>query len=103
LDGGTLSCDAAPSQPRFVNLQVRLPTLFPRDVWLNRSLSFRRVSLPFFFEPSFTAQVAPLPAANRILKKEGRPVGQYRPTQYGDFLLGKVGANFVQGGKKEKY
>lgn len=64
-------------------------------------------SIPFFFEPNFDAVVAPLAAAHRIqdelpgehhlnkrqLKKT------YVPTQYGEFLLRKIGGNFANGGK----
>ena len=60
-----------------------------------------RVSVPVFFEPAFDAEVAPLPAAERLLKREGRPVKPYPSTLYGEHLLRKVGSNFV--GEKKKY
>lgn len=60
--------------------------------------------IPFFFEPNFTANVTPLPAAERILKqkeKQTPPVKKYDPVVYGNFLLGKVSNNFAGG--KGKY
>lgn len=61
-----------------------------------------RVSVPVFFEPAFDAEVAPLPAAERMLKKEGRPIDSRSAQTYGSFLLGKVSSNSVDE-KKEKY
>ncbi|TRM60666.1 Clavaminate synthase-like protein [Schizophyllum amplum] len=57
-----------------------------------------RVSIPFFFEPNFTAHVRPLNAALRI-QKSGKDHGggtgtDKKPVVYGDFLLAKVGNNF---------
>ncbi|KAA1470004.1 Clavaminate synthase-like protein [Dentipellis sp. KUC8613] len=72
-----------------------------------------RVSIPFFFEPNFTANIAPLPAALRIQdgltataadvrrRAEGKPKKVYKPTVYGDFLKHKVGSNFAT--RKGKY
>ena len=64
--------------------------------------------IPFFFEPNFTAHVQPLAAALRLQEHEtANETGQelklnkYQPVVYGNFLLGKVGNNFVQG--KGKY
>ncbi|KZV70198.1 Clavaminate synthase-like protein [Peniophora sp. CONT] len=65
-----------------------------------------RVSIPFFYEPNFTALVAPLPAALRIQDEaqighgdktndQVWPGKKYEPTVYGDFLMRKVDANFV--------
>jgi isopenicillin N synthase-like dioxygenase len=66
--------------------------------------------IPFFFEPNFDAEVAPLEAARRIQEDLGRttkgnPTSQqirkkYEPTIYGDFLLTKVRNNFAIGGGK---
>ena len=63
------------------------------------------VSIPFFYEPNFTALVAPLPAALRIQEDMSQssskiydrvwPQKKYEPTVYGDFLMRKVDANFV--------
>ncbi|KAL1679087.1 hypothetical protein EV122DRAFT_263969 [Schizophyllum commune] len=57
-----------------------------------------RVSIPFFFEPNFTAHVRPLDAALRIQqsgKDQGGGTGtDKKPVVYGDFLLGKVTNNF---------
>ncbi|KAJ8080588.1 hypothetical protein AAF712_003034 [Marasmius tenuissimus] len=61
-----------------------------------------RVSIPFFFEPNFTAEVKPLAAAKRI--KEAQNIDSektYKPVVYGDFLLSKVTNNFADG--KGKY
>jgi len=68
-----------------------------------------RISIPFFFEPNFTALVEPLPAALRLrgddtTVTEGKgvvPGKKYRAVVYGDFLLKKVGNNFATG--KGKY
>ncbi|KAI0269838.1 Clavaminate synthase-like protein [Gloeopeniophorella convolvens] len=76
---------------------------------IHRGSNYR---IPFFFEPNFTANIAPLDAALRIqegmvLTTEKRhpaeelPEKIYEPTVYGDFLLKKVGGNFVTG--KGKY
>lgn len=66
---------------------------------VHRSPTYR-VSLPFFFEPAFEAEVKPLEAAKRQIEREGWVVGKqgtdYPQVRYGDFLLGKVGGNFVK-------
>ena len=65
-------------------------------------------SIPFFFEPNFDAEVAPLEAARRIQKdlsllggkhytSKQVPEKKYEPVVYGDFLRGKVGNNFDGG------
>ena len=53
-----------------------------------------RVSVPFFYEPTFDAVVKLLPAAERKAASEGRKLQQGDPVKYGDFLLGKVSGNF---------
>ncbi|KAF5377963.1 hypothetical protein D9615_006707 [Tricholomella constricta] len=59
-----------------------------------------RVSIPFFFEPNFEADVKPLAAALRLQEPEDRK--EYRKSVvYGDFLMGKVSNNFAGG--KGKY
>ncbi|KAJ7600557.1 hypothetical protein C8J56DRAFT_910602 [Mycena floridula] len=60
-----------------------------------------RVSIPFFFEPNFTAKVEPLQAASRILEGKEDDGKQYEPVVYGEFLMKKVGNNFAGG--KGKY
>jgi isopenicillin N synthase-like dioxygenase len=62
---------------------------------IHRSSSYR-ISIPFFFEPNFTAEVKPLEAALTIqkLKPELAPKHNYSRVVYGDFLLGKVSNNF---------
>ncbi|KAJ9094443.1 hypothetical protein QFC21_005982 [Naganishia friedmannii] len=59
-----------------------------------------RVSLPFFYEPAFTAQVEPLEAAKRKIREEGWIMGRkgkdYEGVRYGEFLLNKVAGNFVK-------
>lgn len=56
--------------------------------------------MPFFFEPAFRAEVKPLEAAKRKIEQEGWVVGKngkdYAQVRYGDFLLGKVGGNFIK-------
>jgi len=64
-----------------------------------------RVSIPFFFEPNFNANVKPLEAALRLQEKEARSTADdekapYHPVNYGNFLLGKVGNNFSDGNGK---
>jgi hypothetical protein len=65
-------------------------------------------SIPFFFEPNFDAEVAPLEAARRIQKdfsllggehytSKQVPEKKYEPVIYGDFLRGKVSNNFDGG------
>lgn len=69
---------------------------------IHRSPTYR-VSLPFFFEPNFNAQVKPLTGALRKQKEEGwLPGKEYGEVKYGDFLLGKVGGNFVKEGGEKK-
>lgn len=58
-----------------------------------------RVSIPFFFEPNFTAQVEPIPSA--LIKTGGTEM--YKPVIYGDFLLKKVGGNFAIDGTRDRY
>jgi isopenicillin N synthase-like dioxygenase len=57
--------------------------------------------VPFFFEPNFDAVVKPLDAVLRMDKDapESSYKSQKAPVVYGDFLVGKVGNNFVVGGK----
>jgi len=63
---------------------------------IHRSATYR-VSLPFFYEPAFDAVVAPLDAARRKQEEEGCTVGKrYDEVVYGEFLVRKVGGNFVQ-------
>jgi hypothetical protein len=65
-------------------------------------------SIPFFFEPNFDAEVAPLEAARRIQKDLSVLGGKhhtskqvlenkYEPVVYGDFLRRKVSNNFDGG------
>jgi isopenicillin N synthase-like dioxygenase len=51
-----------------------------------------RVSLPFFYEPSFDAVVEPIPA---LMAASGRP--PLPPVRYGAHLEGKVLSNFAKG------
>jgi len=66
-----------------------------------------RVSIPFFYEPNFTALVKPLRAALSLQKHDYAHNAWdgsgkiYHPIVYGDFLLKKVGNNFDTG--KGKY
>ncbi|KAJ6559202.1 hypothetical protein DFH09DRAFT_1162212 [Mycena vulgaris] len=64
---------------------------------VHRSNNYR-VSVPFFFEPNFTADVKPLAAAKRI---QGGTGADKQPVVYGEFLMAKVGNNFAGG--KGKY
>ncbi|EIW59491.1 Clavaminate synthase-like protein [Trametes versicolor FP-101664 SS1] len=69
---------------------------------VHRGSSYR---IPFFFEPNFDALISPLPAALRLREEDravrgvhgGAPRKTYQPVVYGDFLLRKVGSNFVTG------
>lgn len=62
-----------------------------------------RVSVPFFFEPNYTARIEPLPAAVRALEQMGgRQTGssldfKHEPVVYGEFLRQKVAGNFEVG------
>jgi len=59
-----------------------------------------RVSVPFFFEPNFTAHITPLPAVMRAMAGKGvAPHKVYKPIGYSDFLLRKVGNNFATDGR----
>jgi isopenicillin N synthase-like dioxygenase len=50
-----------------------------------------RISVPFFFEPSFDAVIKPL---EKCVKESGKaPI--YEPIMYGDHLLSKVTNNFL--------
>jgi len=73
-----------------------------------------RVSIPFFYEPNFTAVVKPLRAALALQQNTKMPgldpkhrvreeddAKTYDPIIYGDFLLKKVSGNFDTG--KGKY
>jgi len=63
-----------------------------------------RISIPFFFEPNFDANVVVLAAARRLQEaqsNDGRNGGKtYSPVVYGEFLLKKVGNNFAGGNGK---
>ncbi|KAF8645270.1 hypothetical protein AX16_008094 [Volvariella volvacea WC 439] len=61
-----------------------------------------RVSVPFFFEPNFTAFVKPLEAALRIQEREGAEVSLKKGLVYGDFLINKVNNNFKVGPDEKK-
>jgi isopenicillin N synthase-like dioxygenase len=56
--------------------------------------------LPFFFEPAFNAEVKPLEAAKRKIREESWIMGNhgknYSQVRYGEFLLRKVGGNFIK-------
>ena len=76
-----------------------------------RTYNLKYTSIPFFFEPNFDTNVAPLEAARRLQKdlnlgKEKHHTTKevqektYEPVVYGDFLRGKVSSNFVSGGSK---
>jgi isopenicillin N synthase-like dioxygenase len=60
----------------------------------------QRVSIPFFFDPDFTAEVPPLPGRARVdatgmTRWDGADLQAFTGT-YGDYLLGKVGKVFPQ-------
>ncbi|KAG9227566.1 hypothetical protein CCMSSC00406_0000788 [Pleurotus cornucopiae] len=70
---------------------------------IHRSSNYR-VSIPFFFEPNFDANISPLAAAARIKSAQPSTVPngetkEYKPVVYGKFLLGKVTNNFAGGSK----
>lgn len=62
-----------------------------------------RVSIPFFYEPNFSALVRPLRVAlnQPDYRSKEADTKIYHPVVYGDFLLKKVGNNFDSG--KGKY
>ena len=61
---------------------------------VHRSPTYR-VSVPFFFEPNFNANVKLLDAARRKARDEGRAFPRDEgETVYGEYLLKKVGGNF---------
>jgi len=74
------------------------------------NLYLTETSIPFFFEPNFTAEIAPLEAVRRIQEDsscaaEGHHTSKqvrkvYEPTIYGDFLRNKVRNNFAYGAGK---
>ncbi|GAA6003119.1 uncharacterized protein JCM10292_002877 [Rhodotorula paludigena] len=61
---------------------------------VHKSPSYR-VSIPFFYEPSFNARIEPLPSALKLREKLGLPPSSaIKPVIYGDFLRSKVSNNF---------
>ncbi|KAK9899029.1 Clavaminate synthase-like protein [Cystobasidium minutum MCA 4210] len=59
-----------------------------------------RVSVPFFFEPNWHAEIRPLDAAMRIQEANDQDVGTAKKSViYGDFLTKKVAGNFSINGK----
>jgi len=64
-----------------------------------------RISIPFFFEPNFRANITTLAAARRLQGAQSSGDSSnsktYPPVVYGEFLLKKVGSNFAEG--KGKY
>lgn len=91
---------------RFANIVVNIGEMW--EIWSNdlykatlhrviHKGSNYRVSVPFFYEPSFSAWIEPLPAALRLQQQfGGRGEGKRKePVRYGEFLLGKVGGNFA--------
>ncbi|KAF8635967.1 hypothetical protein AX15_000131 [Amanita polypyramis BW_CC] len=56
-----------------------------------------RISVPFFFEPNFDAEVKPLTAALRLQKR----VSVRQSVMYGQFLVSKVGNAFAKSGQGE--
>jgi len=63
---------------------------------IHRSSNYR-VSIPFFFEPNFSAHIKPLDAALRLQSGNGDDIK--KPVVYGEFLLNKVTTNFDKGSK----
>ena len=59
-----------------------------------------RISVPFFFEPNFDAPTSVLQAARRKCAEEGMEVKDWEGGTYGEFLLGKIRANFGYDGTK---
>ncbi|BGP38578.1 hypothetical protein JCM10450v2_002527 [Rhodotorula kratochvilovae] len=57
-----------------------------------------RVSIPFFFEPSYEARIEPLSSALRLREKLHGPSAAplaIKPVVYGEFLSAKVSGNFA--------
>jgi isopenicillin N synthase-like dioxygenase len=59
---------------------------------IHKSESYR-VSVPFFFEPDFATEVAPLKSC--IRRTGGRK--RWEPVVYGEHLVGKLRGNFYGG------
>ncbi|KAG5645466.1 hypothetical protein DXG03_006011 [Asterophora parasitica] len=59
-----------------------------------------RVSIPFFFEPNFEADVRPLDAALRLQDEKNRKEFR-KPVNYGEFLISKV-AEFLYLGSDDE-
>jgi isopenicillin N synthase-like dioxygenase len=64
-----------------------------------------RISMPFFFDPSFDALLEPIPGVNSLRSRRGRPdrwdgfdLEELHGT-YGDYLLGKVAKVFPDLGR----
>ena len=58
-----------------------------------------RYSIPFFFEASWSAEIAPLDAAIRLQEsqlKPGETLQRKQSVVYGDYLTQKVGGNFLK-------
>ena len=55
-----------------------------------RPVGRRRISIPFFFEPNYTATIAPL---SECCEETGKPP-KFAPIMYGDHLLSKTSTNF---------
>jgi len=67
---------------------------------VHKSESYR-VSIPFFFEPNWDAEVRPLDAALRIQERLNGPTQPMKKSiVYGDFLTNKVAGNFSVDSKK---
>lgn len=87
-------CPLAPPQPApsagdmFATLTNGLYTPTLHRV-INSDPSRSRVSIPFFFEPSFEARIAPLP---QFVKAGVQPA--FRAVRYGSHLESKVLSNF---------
>jgi len=117
LVGGPLQIHSTSGDPPFLELsRIVRPQSFSGTPTLFRFLlpcsPFRLHSIPFFFEPNFTALVRPLPAALRILRHEKagneeevvKAQKAYPPVVYGEFLRGKVGGNFTEESQsRERY
>lgn len=57
------------------------------------TLPRQRISVPFFFEPSFNAVVKVLDAARKRIEEEGLQMTVDEEVKYGDFLLERIRSN----------
>jgi len=83
---GALTCNIGDMLARWTNGLYRST---PHRV-LRPQSGASRISIPFFFEPNYQAEIAPLP---QCCTSTGQPP-RFPPIVYGDHLLSKTSSNF---------